>query len=227
LFKNIKIVDLTHSLLPGMATWDASCGFLAKVHHDYDQTGNAISFRVQHLSMHAGVGTHMDAPAHCFPKGKTIDEISVCDLFAPCTFIDVSSHCHEDLNVNVEHIKAWEKNHGTILERTIVIIRTGWDNFFSNAQRYRNDLKFPAVDKDAARYLLSKKILGLGIDTLSPDRPNEGYPVHKAFLSAGTYIIENVANASSLPPLGAHILALPLKIQGGTEAPLRLVGLMK
>lgn len=68
--------------------------------------------------------------------------------------------------------------------------------------------------------------MGLGIDTLSPDRPGAGYPVHQLFLGAGKYLIENVANAVKLPAVGSYILALPLKLLQGTEAPLRLVALI-
>lgn len=68
--------------------------------------------------------------------------------------------------------------------------------------------------------------MGLGIDTLSPDRPNEGYPVHRTLLSAGKYIIENIANSEQLPPTGSFVLALPLKIRQATEAPMRLIGLL-
>lgn len=82
------------------------------------------------------------------------------------------------------------------------------------------------MQKEAAHFLLSRKIVGLGIDTLSPDRPDNGYPVHAALLGAGKYIIENIANADSLPSVGSFILALPIKIKEGTEAPIRLIALI-
>ena len=69
--------------------------------------------------------------------------------------------------------------------------------------------------------------MGIGVDTLSPDTGKQGFPVHDIFLGAGKYLVENIANSESLPNVGAHILVLPLKIQGGTEAPVRLVGLVE
>lgn len=67
----------------------------------------------------------------------------------------------------------------------------------------------------------------LGIDTLSPDCPEDGFKVHKSFLGAGKIIIENVENLDSMLPLGSFVMVLPIKIKDGTEAPVRLVGLIK
>ena len=64
------------------------------------------------------------------------------------------------------------------------------------------------------------------IDTLSPDLPSSGFPVHKHVLGAGKYIVENIANASKLPPVGSITLAMPIKVAGLTEAPIRLIGLL-
>jgi kynurenine formamidase len=221
-----KIIDLSHSLSASIPTWDASCGFISKIRHDYDVDDSKLSFRIQEISMHAGIGTHIDAPAHCFRGGKTIDSIALSDLFAPCAVIDVSPFCDEHLRVGTNHLKAWEDIHGAIPEKCIVIIHTGWDRFFGDTTKYRNNLVFPCIDKEAALYLSEKNILGLGMDTLSPDLPDSGYPVHEILLGTGIYIIENVANAGALSPLGATVLVLPLKIQNGTEAPVRLVGFM-
>lgn len=69
--------------------------------------------------------------------------------------------------------------------------------------------------------------VGLGIDTLSPDTEASGYPVHQAILGAGKYLVENVANADKLPPVGGFSLVMPIPTEGGTEAPIRLIGLVK
>ena len=76
-----------------------------------------------------------------------------------------------------------------------------------------------------AEHLLARNIAGIGIDTLSPDRPDSGFPVHQLLLGADKYIIENVANPQQMPKTGGFALVLPMKIQGATEAPTRLVGL--
>jgi kynurenine formamidase len=85
---------------------------------------------------------------------------------------------------------------------------------------------FPSISRDAGKLLLhDRNICGIGIDTLSPDRPDDGYAIHELFLGASKFIIENVANARSLAPVGDTILALPLKTDGLTEAPIRLIAI--
>ncbi len=123
-------------------------------------------------------------------------------------------------------MKTFEQKYGLINSGSFVMIRTGWEQYWSTPKQYHNNHLFPSVSKDAAEYLLQRVVKGIGIDTLSPDRPEDGYPVHKIFLGAGKYIIENVANLKSLPIIGSFIFALPLKTKGGTEAPIRLIGLI-
>jgi kynurenine formamidase len=175
--------------------------------------------------MSEGIGTHLDAPAHCHPGGKCIDELDINDLIAPCVVIDVSEKSHEHYRVGHDDITQFEYVQGTIQKGSFVIIRTGWEKYWNEPEKYRNNLVFPCLSEEVATLLLHRGIVGLGIDTLSPDRPDNGYPVHKILLEGGKYIVENIANSGNLPAVGSYSLALPIKIQNGTEAPVRLVGL--
>ena len=168
----------------------------------------------------------MDAPSHCIPGGSSIADISIYDLIRPCVVIDVSSHADEHYCILQEAIIAFEKKHGVIAENTFVIFYTGWEKYWNQPERYRNNLLFPSVSAEAAHFLLTRNIAGIGIDTLSPDSGGEHFPVHQAILGGGKYIIENIANASQLPPVGAKIIALPLKIEGGTESPIRMIAII-
>lgn len=221
-----RIVDLTHSLSIDIPTWDGGCGFVHTLKVDYDDCTTDVKFRVQQLSMHAGIGTHMDAPAHCIPGGAAIDQLDLQHLVAPCVVIDVSQKSHESYSVTAADIHGFEQTYGATKPGSFVIIRTGWDKLWHQPDRYRNNHIFPSISLEAAQLLLSRQIAGLGIDTLSPDRPEDGYPVHKAILGAGKYIVENIANAAKLPPVGSYSIALPIKIAGGTEAPIRLIALV-
>lgn len=221
-----QIIDLTHPLSSEIPSWTGACGFRHEVKRDYDQCTTDVKFRVQQITMHAGIGTHMDAPAHVIPGGATIDELDVSHLLASCVVIDVSHQAHEHYSVSCEDIQAFEAEHGSIPTGAFVIFYTGWEKRWSEPEIYRNNHVFPAVSGEVALMLLERGIVGLGIDTLSPDRPEGGnYPVHAALLGSGKYIVENVANALALPPIGAYSLALPIKTVGGTEAPVRLVAL--
>jgi kynurenine formamidase len=107
------------------------------------------------------------------------------------------------------------------------MVKTGWSKFWHDPLKYHNNHVFPSVSSEAASLLLELGVSAIGIDTLSPDRPKDGFKVHKLFLGADKIIIENVANLGSMPPTGGFVMVLPIKIQDGTEAPVRLVGLIE
>lgn len=221
-----KLIDLTHSLSPDIPSWDGDCGFQHHLHHDYDPA-SLYQFRTHKIQMNEGMGTHIDAPAHCIVGGRTISDLDVNELIASCVVIDVSKVASETYIASLADVKAFEDKYGLIEDGSFVIFYTGWDRYWQQPERYRNGLLFPSVSIEAAQFLLDeRKILGLGIDTLSPDNPQNGYPVHKAVLGANKYIVENVANSASLPPKGSYTLCLPIKIKNGTEAPMRLVGII-
>jgi kynurenine formamidase len=221
-----KIIDLTHTLDETAPSWNGGCGFQSEIKCDYSDSTTDIKFRVQKLTLYAGIGTHIDAPAHCIPHGHTIDHLSLTHLIAPCVVIDVSGQAHDLYSLSSCEIDTFEKKHGSIEPGSFVLIRTGWDQYWSDAERYRNKHVFPSVSQEAAQAFVKRQIVGLGIDTLSPDRPQDGYGVHDVLLKAGKYIIENVANSDLLPPVGSFSVALPLKIKGGTESPLRFIAFL-
>ncbi|HEV2613141.1 MAG TPA: cyclase family protein [Gammaproteobacteria bacterium] len=221
---NLHFIDLTHTLTPTIPQWGNGCGFQHKNISDYNDYPSNAKFRVQSIEMAAGIGTHMDAPAHCFENGKDIVSLSLEQLIVPCTVISVSEKSHENYSITPEDILEFEKKCGEINKNSVVIFYTGWDKFWHTPEKYRNNLVFPSVSAKAAELLLKRDIAGLGIDTLSADKKDSEFPVHQLILGAGKYLIENIANASLLPETGSTIIALPLKIQHGTESPIRLVG---
>lgn len=223
--KDFIFIDLTHNLMPDIPSWNGRCGFQHNIRGDYDLSA-PFKVRTYKINMQAGMGTHMDAPAHCIPGGKCISDLDLNECISPCVVINVSEQSHERYSLNQQDLETFESQHGNIPPGCFVIIYTGWEKHWNDPKKYHNNHVFPSVSKEAASLLLDRQIVGLGIDTLSPDRPEDGFPVHQLILGEGKFIIENVANACKLPPMGAYSLALPMKIQGGTEAPLRLVGVM-
>jgi kynurenine formamidase len=169
----------------------------------------------------------MDAPSHCFEHMSPIDAIPLQSLISECRVIDVSDNTNEHYSVSVDDIKSFEKKHGAIPKGSFVIIYTGWSQRWQQPDKYRNEKIFPNISIDAAKLLISRDIVGLGIDTLSPDAFGSNFPVHRLILGAGKYIVENVANANLLDATGNYIFALPMKIKDGTEAPMRLIGMKR
>lgn len=219
-----ELVDLTHPLTATTPSWDNACGFKHTTILDYADCTSEVKFRVQGINMPAGIGTHMDAPAHCDSQGKTVEAIPLKDCIASCVVIDISEKAHETYLCSVQDILDFEKQYQPIQSRDFVIIHTGWSRYFSSPLQYQNNFQFPALSKEVAELLIDRDIVGLGIDTLGPDTAESGYPVHQIILGQGKYLVENVANADLLPPVGSYILIAPLPVSGGTEAPIRLIG---
>lgn len=219
------LVDLTHALHSTIPTWNGGCGFQHILHMDYADFEGDDQFKVMKIKMHAGIGTHMDAPSHCILGGQCVHDFDVNDLCMPCVVIDIESQCHESYSLTQRDITDFENLYGVIKNDSCVMIKTGWSKLWNNREAYHNNHIFPSVSPEAAHLLLERGVRALGIDTLSPDRPMDGFKVHQAFLGSGKIIIENVAHLDLMPPVGAFVMAMPMKIKDGTEAPVRLVGL--
>jgi len=149
----------------------------------------------------------------------------------PACVIDVSTRAHADYEVSVEDIEQYERQWGKIPKHALVIAYTGWSQFWSDPDRYRNvdskgQMHFPAFSGTAAAMLLQRDISGIAIDTLSPDCLDAAFPVHKIMLGAGKYIIENIAQCFQMPPQGGYVIALPLRIEDAAESPMRIIGLI-
>lgn len=224
--KEFKLVDLTHPLSPEVPTWDGSCGFELIINTDYKDGTPPDLYRAQSIKCGAGVGTHMDAPAHFVEGGRTIDQLTLEELIVDCVVIDVSSDASGSYVIMPRVVEKFEKEYGEIKPNNLIIFYTGWDKHWGDREKYNNNHKFPSIDPSTAEVLLKRNIVGLGIDTLSADTGVNGFPVHHIILGAGKYLVENIANAKGLPPTGAKCLVLPINIKNGTEAPIRLIGLL-
>ncbi len=226
LFTHYTAIDLTHTIDPTIPTWDSCCGFSSTNIWDY-----ADGLRVQKYTMNAGIGTHIDAPAHFVENGADVADLPFEKLFAPLHVIDVSAHADADYAISITDIQNYEKKYGTIQPKSFVAAFTGWSLHWSSAN-YRNIdaqdiMHFPKFSPEAVNSLLKQGIVGIGIDTLSPDGNDMTFPVHHLVLKANRYIVENMANLEKMPSIGGYILTLPLPIKGGTESPVRIFGFIK
>ena len=224
-FSRCQLIDLTHPLDEKAPTWNGSCGFRHEIKMDYDRGLRVLSYKC-----HAGVGTHMDAPSHFVPGGKNIGDIPLEVLIVPCCVLDLSARCSADLVVSEKDIIQFEEEFGDLAEGCLFFAYTGWAKYWQFPEKYRNVdgsgvMHFPIYSKGAAEHLLKRKVVGLGIDTFSPDPQESHFPVHHLMLGAGKYILENVANLNLMPPVGAYVINFPLNIRVGTESAVRLVGI--
>ena len=236
--RTARVVDLTHPFDERTPYWPTSpSGFkLERVH--YGQTDAGYFYSAYSFCAPEHGGTHLDAPIH-FGEGRwTADQIPVDRLVRPAAVIDVAvaSAANADHRLTVEELKAWEARHGRIAEGTIVLLRTGWSARWPDKKRYLGDdtpgdasrLHFPSYGADAVRILVTeRKVAALGVDTASIDSGSaKDFPVHQIVAAANVPGFENLAGLDALPPTGAWIVALPMKIAGGSGGPLRAIALV-
>ena len=231
---SLKMVDLTHTIDEHSPYWPEKTPgtpFHTSIAATYQQDG----FFARNLVIPEHFGTHMDAPVHFDPKGETIAQIPLERFLSPAVMIDLSAAVKSDADYRVRALdfQNWVKLHGPIPPGALVLVRTGWGKRWPSQARYMNAdskgvLHFPGLSVEAARYLLEHAHpVGIGIDTASIDYGrSKDFPVHHLTLSAGLYHLENVANLGQLPPKGFFVIALPLKLGGGSGSPARVLALV-
>lgn len=141
-----------------------------------------------------------------------------------------------DYLLTVDDIRSWEKRYGRLPKGTIVLAYTGSGRYWGDAKRYLgtdevgnvSDLHFSGVSREAAEFLTKQRsVKAVGIDTPSIDHgPSRDFLAHQAFGAANVPIFENVALLEKLPAKGATVFAIPMKIKGGSGAPLRIFALL-
>lgn len=217
-----KYIDLTFPLDAATPRWNAQTEFTLQTTLDYQDCTSTPPFKVQSFAAPCGIGTHIDAPAHCIPGGRTIDQLPVETLIRPYVKIDVAAQAHEQYQISKQDIVDFENTHGQIENNYFVILHTGWAQKHGHDHNaYRNNYQYPTLSAEAAHYLVEKNIVGVGIDTLSPDS-TYNFQVHEILLSKNMYIVENLYHTNLLPAIGRQIIIAPLNIAEGTEAPVRV-----
>ncbi|MDR3646306.1 MAG: cyclase family protein [Candidatus Babeliales bacterium] len=225
--ESFNIIDLTHTINETTSVWDGSCGFSSELIDDYKNFG----FRAQKYTMRSCLGTHLDSPAHCNEGSTDCASIKIENCIVQTYVIDLTSKAHEDYCISVDDIQQFENSYEKIKEGSLVFFSTGWAKRWNDPILFRNVKDdgiphFPFVSPDVAKLLLDRNVVGIGIDTFSPDPIISDAPVHRLLLGAGKYIIESVANLENMPPINSYAIALPLKISGAVESPIRLIGLV-
>jgi len=230
----VRLVDLTHPLDDQSPYWPegrTGSPFRASVAASFEKDG----YFARDLGLPEHFGTHMDAPAHFDPKGQTVEQLRMENFLVPAVVVDVraAAGLNPDYRVTAADLEHWVKAHGSMPRGCVVLIRTGWASRWPSQKDYMNQdsqgvLHFPGLSLEAARYLLEHAHpVAIGIDTASIDYgPSRDFEVHHLTLGAGLYHLENLADLDLLPAAGAGIIALPLKLRGGSGSPTRVVALV-
>ena len=234
-----RLIDLTHSFEADTIVWPTEKDFRLITQHAEEMPGGYY-YASNRMEMAEHGGTHIDAPIH-FSKGKrTLDQIPVERLVGAAVRIDLSAPCSQDRDyrITVQDFEKWEAAHGRIPDGTIVLLDTGFARLWESRKEYLGTelrgaegvraLHFPGLHHDAAVWLVhERRVKAVGIDTASIDYgQSTKFETHVALLSNNVPAFENLADLRDLPAQGFTVIALPMKIAGGTGGPLRIIAVL-
>lgn len=231
------IVDLTHPYNDKTVYWPTSPSKFRLEQLAYGKTEGGYFYSAYSLSTPEHGGTHLDAPRHFSESGRTADQIPIGQLMGAAVVIDVSAQAraNRDHRLTLDDVVAFEKAHGPIPAEAIVLLRTDWSRHWPDTKAYLGDdrpgdasrLSFPSYGDEAARVLVEdRRVAALGVDTASIDYGRStDFIVHRIAAARNVPGLENLTNLDRLPPRGATVIALPMKIEGGSGGPVRVVAL--
>lgn len=234
-----RIVDLTHAYSSRTVYWPTSPTRFTLDRLAYGKTEGGYFYTANTLCTPEHGGTHLDAPIH-FGEGKRSNEqIPLEQLIGPAVVIDITTQAetNRDYRLTREDVLRFEEQHGRLAAGVIVLLRTGWSRHWPDTKAYMGDdtpgdaskLSFPSFGADAAKLLVGERKAGaIGIDTASIDYGRStDFMVHRIAAAENVSGLENLTNLDQLPPTGATVVALPMKIEGGSGGPLRAVALVR
>lgn len=231
-------VDLTHAFDQQAVYWPTARPFeLDTV--AWGMTDGGYFYSAFDFTAAEHGGTHLDAPVHFAEGRQAADEIPLDRLIGPAVVVDVSSQVGDnaDYLVSSDDFATFEEAHGRIPDGAIVLLRTGWGSRWPDRAAYLGtaatgpeavpQLHFPGLDPDAAQWLVERRaIAAVGIDTPSIDYgQSTDFESHRILYEQNIPGFENVANLAAMPPTGGYVVALPMKIRGGSGGPLRIIGI--
>ena len=238
MLEQATLVDLTYTYNESTVYWPTAPSTFELQQDAYGQTDAGFFYASNSFSTPEHGGTHLDAPIHFAADRQTTDQIPLDRLLAPAVVIDVSQQAAADPDYRLtrQDVLDWEAQYGEIEPGTIVMLRTGWGAKWPDRLAYLGDdtpgdasnLHFPSYGEDSARLLVSERgVAALGVDTASIDHgPSTDFIAHQIANEANVPGLENVANLDRLPERGAYVIALPVKIGGGSGGPARIVALL-
>src|ERR1700741_173579 len=234
-----RIIDLTYAFDADSVYWPTAEQF--KLETDFEgMTDKGYFYSAYRYSAAEHGGTHLDSPVH-FAKGHfTVDQLPLERLMGPAIVVDVTMKCATDVDylVSVADFESWERRNGKIQPGTIILLRTGFGKYYPDRQKYLGTdergaaavakLHFPGLDPAAARWLTTNRsIKAIGLDTASIDRGQSTlFESHRILFEHDIPAFANVANLGQPPVKGFSVIALPMKIKGGSGGPLRIIALL-
>ena len=235
-FTGGRWIDLTHEFSAETLYWPTAEKFTLEPEF-HGQTPKGYFYAANRFRASEHGGTHIDAPIHFAEGHKTLDQLPIEQLIGAAVVVDVSAQAQKnpDYQITIADLKLWEEGHGKIPNGAIVLFHTGFARHWPDAKKYLGTdergldavakLHFPGLHPDAARWLASERtIKAVGLDTASIDYGQSTlFESHRILFAKNIPAFENVTSLDQLPPTGAYVIALPMKIKDGSGGPLRIV----
>lgn len=239
-FPSGKIIDLSYAYDADTIFWPTAEGF--RLEKDFEGiTDKGFYYAANKFSTAEHGGTHLDSPVHFAQGRNTVDQIPLEQLLGEALVVDVAKQCetNPDYQIATEDFLQWEKANGEIPKGAIVILRTGYGKYWPDRKKYMGTdergadavpkLHFPGLNPEAARWLITNRsIKAIGLDTPSIDFGQSTlFESHRALFDKNVPAFENLANLDKLPIKNFVVIALPMKIKGGSGGPLRIIAIVK
>jgi kynurenine formamidase len=233
-----RLVDLTHPFNSETIYWPTSPSAFQLQELAHGQTEGGYFYSANAFCSPEHGGTHLDAPIHFAENGLTAEQIPLKQLVGPAIVIDVAAAAAQDpdYRLTLADVLEFEQEHGRIAPGTIVLLRTGWSRYWPDRVRYlggdtpgdASRLHFPSYGEEAARLLVEERgVAALGADVASIDYgQSRDFIVHRVAAGRNVPGFENLTNLDELPPRGAIVIALPVKIERGSGGPLRAIAIV-
>jgi len=212
----MKVIDLTLTVSEKIPTFPGS----PKPHFVEWETIPKDGYNLELLFLSTHTGTHIDAPFHFMKNGKKIHEIKPERLVNEAVLIKVGKKANR--SISKTDIRKFEQKNGKIENGSTVIFYTGWQKNLNKEFYFTEN---PGLSVSAAKYLVSKKINMVGIDSPSIDLGTDSkFSVHHVLAKNNILIVENLANLNKIKSNNFHLITSPLKLKNATGSPIRAFG---
>ena len=214
----MKVIDLTITISEKIPTFPGA----PRPNFINWETLEKDGYNLELLFLSSHTGTHIDAPYHFLKKGQKIHQIMTRRLVTEAILIKIPKGANQSITKN--DIQKFEEKNGWIDDGSTIIFHTGWQK---NLNKKSYFLKNPGLEISAAKYLASKKINLVGIDSPSIDLgKDEKFSVHHVLAKSGILIVENLANLDKINSEEFHLIVAPLKLKNATGSPVRAMALV-
>ena len=212
----MQVIDLTHRITPDMPVYPGTEGPRLIPANTYEANG----FRETLLSFYSHTGTHMDAPAHLYPDGATLDRFPASHFVGRAVVADCS-----DLGAGQRIPLGRVASRLESTSAEFLLLRTGWDCFWGRPEYFGD---YPVLTEEAAQWLAERRVKGVGLDVIGLDPvADEALTLHRIVLRTGaTVIIENLKGLHRLGEGVFTLCVLPLNQEDADGAPIRAVALL-